>query len=412
MASATAVHGKVSDDDTVDSEQSQTPFAVPGGVAVPTDRTLVVVVELCSVAPHPKHDDPDPKKRVTKIAVAMIPNWGEVIVQVSEQYKAGDKAIYLLTDSVPDSREGCPTAFLRGEPLLARSMFGVTSYGLLLPLSAASFYGIDEAALQTGVDLTKHFHIRKFVREAEACQYHKDGHASIPSDIPSTSLLRIQELTRLIDYAKQSNLPLVCTLKYDGASCTSFVDDQDDSFALCGRNWRWQRRDAGTEPYYRMAEAFRMETKIRRVNETTSGSVIIQAELEGPSFANNHMRLPEDGLHVFKVYDKSRRRPLCRALLEEFCQQHELPIAEKVFHGLIPDSWTDVNSILAFVEQLKYANGLPAEGMVIQIDGAAGEEFTYMEARVLSRPYEIQHNRTQKQKKDKPQQQRHNKINK
>jgi hypothetical protein len=106
-------------------------------------------------------------------------------------------------------------------------------------------------------------------------------------------------------------------------------------------------------------------------------------------------------IRVFKALDRSHKRYLRSAQLEQLCTDLELPIACKVFDDIPPETWKDSKAIVAFACNLQDEFGNPAEGMVLTTDGGNDDsgEHVYMQARVLSSAYLLANSRKQKKEK-------------
>lgn len=298
--------------------------------------------------------DIQPIEGADKIEVATVLGW-KVVISKSDNFKVGDKVVYIEIDSkVPERPE---FEFLRDRKFRVRTirLRGQYSQGLIVPLSI-----LGKGDYEVGQDVTKKLGItyyvpedntRKAAKPPKSMRYqsmaarHKElfkrqpfrwlmkrewGRALLfmffgkkkdkPKAFPTkfafvhkTDETRIENLPHLLGYHN----PLVVTEKLDGTSSTYILErlkgKDKFEFWVLSRNIRQFNEDQDCyhdyNIYWAMAKKYDIEAKLRKYLEWNPGCdyVCIQGESVG-HVQGNPLKLDEDDLYVFNFIDSSNGR--------------------------------------------------------------------------------------------------------
>lgn len=288
-----------------------------------------------------------------RITCATVLGW-RVVISKSDNFKVGDKVVYIEIDSkVPERPE---FEFLRDRKFRVRTirLRGQYSQGLILPMSILSGKDYD-----IGTDVTKELGITYYVPEdnvrkadkvPKSVRYQsmaarhknlfkkqpfcwlmkrewgrkvlfiffgkkKDKPKSFPTKfdfVHKTDETRIEAMPWLLGYEK----PLIVTEKLDGTSSTYILErikKNKYEFWVTSRNVRQLKEDQDCyhdyNIYWAMAKKYDIEKHLRDYLEeyTDLDYVCIQGESVG-SVQGNPLKLTEDDLYVFNFIDSKRGR--------------------------------------------------------------------------------------------------------
>lgn len=269
-----------------------------------------------------------------RIVLAEVLGW-TVIVQKNE-YKPGDKCIYVEVDSVLPERP--EFEFLRKKDFRIKTMkmAGVLSQGICFPLSL-----LPEGRYEEGDDVTELLGITKYdeyhdevvsdsKKEKSALRQFMFRHRitrpiakliwmptkrerdGFPDFVSKTDETRIQNIPYILD---NKDIKWVGREKIDGQSGTfflrrmknpiPFLPDRFD-FGVCSRNRRLMTDDGST--FWQVAKKY----NIRKVLEQMicdEDWVCIQGEVIGPKVQGNKYHVNEPDLYCFNLIYPGRKVP-------------------------------------------------------------------------------------------------------
>lgn len=265
-------------------------------------RKLATIRTISELNPIPEAD---------KIEVASIEGWKVVVKR--DQFKVGDKVIYVEIDSwVPTSvapfltkPNQLPKEYqgIKGEKLCTIKLRGQVSQGLILP--TYSIPGLPDIVciqdkngvsipVQEGQDVTELLGIIKWEPPVDA-SLAGQVKGNFPSFLRKTEQERCQNLKRdIASYSASSEL-FEITEKLDGSSSTFFI--RDGEFGVCSRNLELKEDESNT--FWKVAREFELEEKLKATNL----NIAIQAELVGPKIQGNPYKLSKHLIFVFDVFD-------------------------------------------------------------------------------------------------------------
>lgn len=208
---------------------------------------------------------------------------------------------------------------------------------------------------EIGTDLTEVFGVTKYEKPIPAGAA-GDIAGNFPSWIKRTDEDNFQRTPELVDRMKTE--PWFATEKADGTSCTVWNCMVDGRLRVCSRNYELKEftESGGSNLYWRIARKYAME-RIPALHA-------IQFEICGPGVQGNPMGLAEQEIRVFNVYDVLNRRTLSFNELRLCCEKYTLPPARCITNYLDRNPQTEDD--LRELANIKYANGTPAEGIVVR----------------------------------------------
>lgn len=285
-----------------------------------------------------------------KIVCVKILGWQ--CVALKTEFSINDKCVFFEIDSVlpiatwNDHLRKDPAKPLRIKTIRLR---GVLSQGLALPLSI-----LPEGNYNVGDDVTSELNIEKYEPVVPA---HLSGmvKGNFPAFLHKTDEPRLQSEPRVLDEAVSKNLVLVGTLKMDGTSFTAYRRDYD--FGVCSRNLNLKETEDNA--HWKMARKLKLEEILR----SEPRNLCIQGEMVGPGIQGNRMGFKEVSLFIFNLFDIDTGKYLGITELRDFCIKHGLEFVPTV-DGFKVDESITVSKLLKIANDLDYANGTPAEGIV------------------------------------------------
>jgi RNA ligase (TIGR02306 family) len=259
--------------------------------------TRKIGVDMRKLASIRTIDSIDPIEGADAIEVATVGGW-KIVVKKGE-FAVGDLAVYLEIDSwVPTelapflSKGKEPREFegIKGERLRTIKLRGQLSQGLLLPLTSAGEFSLNE-----GDDVSERLNIVKWEKPMNA-QLAGMARGNFPSLIPKTDQERVQNLKKEIANTAATGLTFEITEKLEGSSMTCYLID--GVFGVCSRNLDLKETEGNS--FWATARAEDIEAKMRACGE---GRWAIQGELIGPGIQDNIYNLSKPEFHVFDVYN-------------------------------------------------------------------------------------------------------------
>ena len=322
------------------------------------DRKLASIQKIISLEPIPGAD---------AILVAQVLGWKCVVKK--EEFKVGDLCIYFEIDSIlpiaqwnDHLRKGSE----KDKPLRVRSirLRGQLSQGLALPIKGILGDPIpvsdfsDDMDWKIDDDVTDLTGVKKYDPPIPI-ELSGVMKGNFPASIPKTDEMRLQTKPDLL--SEVGDLPMVGTLKMDGASVTAYL--KDGVFGVCSR--RIDLVESETNAYWKAIRAISLEEKMRGYAMlTNTPNYSVQGELCGPGIQGNKMGLSKIIIMFYNIYFIDSTTYGCTERLQEFCQINALQTVPVVFSGSLEANLKTMTGILEFASLLDYDNKTPAEGIV------------------------------------------------
>lgn len=284
------------------------------------------------------------------ILCAKVLGW-ECVVKKTE-FNVGDKCVYFEIDSMlPIAAWNDHLRKEEGKKLRVKTirLRGQLSQGLAMPLSI-----LPVGEYEVGQDVTSLVGVEKYEPVVPA---HLSGmvKGNFPAFLNKTDEVRLQSEPNVLQEVLDKKLVLVGTLKMDGTSFTAYRRDAD--FGVCSRNLDLKETEGNA--HWRMARKLKLEEILR----SESRNLCIQGEMVGPGIQANRLGFKEVSLFIFNLFDIDTGKYLGITELRDFCIKHGLEFVPTVEGGPIGES-TTVADLLKIANDLDYANGTPAEGIV------------------------------------------------
>lgn len=298
-----------------------------------------------------------------RILQATVLGW--TLIVGKDDFKIGDKCIYIEPDSVLDANNPIfDQARKRSNRVKTIKLGGIYSQGIAYPLSI-----LPENDWQEGDDVSSILHITKYDEYAGddmPCRqvvkknkyskwqlfwykifgFPKKKDDSFPSLISKTDETRIQNVPDALKYKE----PVVVTQKVDGCSMSAVIEHTGflfprEKFTLASRNRSLEKDNSH---YWKIAEEYDLQERMSlMLEEWGSPWLAIQGEVAGPAIQGNPDKLKELDFFVFNIIDPSGRWPTEK--MAEWCYRYGLsyvPIIDTNY--ILPDT---------VEEMLKYATG-------------------------------------------------------
>lgn len=179
---------------------------------------------------------------------------------------------------------------------------------------------------------------------------------SFPTFIPKTDEENFQRARKLVDRMQEG---WVATIKYDGTSCTAFVDESTGNLRVCSRNLELEELTPTGQgnAYWRTARLYKLEN--------LPPGIAIQFEVVGVGIQQNPGGFPSVCGFAFKAYDIRSHKYLTRIEFDYLCKSVGIPVAKIVASGNLILSSDGLRKLAS--EQV-YPNGKAAEGIVISAE--------------------------------------------
>jgi RNA ligase (TIGR02306 family) len=250
-------------------------------------RKLVTIQKIKELNPIPNADS---------IEVATILGW-KVVVRKGE-FKVDDLVVYAEIDSLfPEKPE---FEFLRERKFRIRTvrLRGQISQGIAFPLSIienkSGYIMLGE--LVEGLDVTDFLDITQYIPQIPA-NISGEVKGVFPNFIPKTDETRVQLLQDVLTRHKGTRCYV--TEKVDGCSVTYFY--KDGEFGVCSRNL--ELRETEDNLFWKMARTLKIEEKLKQYYDAQKTNMAIQGELIGMGIQKNNLRLPENKVLFFNVFN-------------------------------------------------------------------------------------------------------------
>jgi len=264
-----------------------------------------------------------------KIEVATVLGW-QVVVAKSENFKVGDKIIYVETDSImPEKPE---FEFLRERKFRVKiiKLRKQVSEGLVLPLSI-----LPDGKYEVGDDLTQIIGVRKHDPQAEQEAkettrqaknpiikflmrflwfrkfYIKPKKGGFPAWIVKTDEDRIQVKTAMFKIEKELGTKFSVTEKLDGQSVTIFLErirKNKFEFGVCSRNLRLKQPNNSS--WWTIAKQIDAENVLKEMLEDVNGHrIVLQGEIIGTGIQGNKYKIDGYDFYAFNLIIDGKKLP-------------------------------------------------------------------------------------------------------
>ena len=242
----------------------------------------------------------------------------------------------------------------------------IYSQGVVLPLQVVvDFLGSINVEVYTslpleGDDLTTSLGVTKYIPPVMTGSGSGFGEMRSRGDFPTHKVSKTDELNlaskvRLLDEIKGKTVYL--TLKYEGSSLTTFLDEATGELIVCSRNNMIS--DAETNKFWIAARKYDLANGLLKYPW-----LVLQGELVGQGIQKNHLGIDGVDLGIFTMTDIRDRRRLGRDEMVRIANELGLHLVEEVV--LIENfDWT-FDQLQEFADRQVYTNGALAEGVVIR----------------------------------------------
>lgn len=307
-----------------------------------------------------------PIEGADRIEIARVQGWQSVIRK--GDYKVGDGVIFVPIDTVLTPAEWNKHLWDKNDPtkpirVRTVKLRGAVSQGLIFPRSLVSAQEIwdhmDDP--EEDVSLAGMLGVSKYEKPIPANLAGK-----VKGDFPTHLVSKTDEdnLKSNIEVLKElADADFVeATLKIDGTSAT-YIKELDGTFRVCSRNLELQD---GENVYWQMAHKYNIQEHLRP-------GYSIQGEIAGPGIQGNPAGFSEVKLYLFNMTDLSTRKPINRLNWNDgYGVESTIPGVPliKMFNNF--DLWT-IEELQAWVNEIKYENNKPAEGIVFRGYNKSGD---------------------------------------
>lgn len=271
------------------------------------------------------------------LEIVIVMGW-QVIVKKNE-FKIGDKIIYLEIDSV------CPkcewSLFLEKVNFRIKSIKirGQLSQGLVLPMSV-----LPNGKYNVGDDVTTELSVTKHDPEQED-EIKNLANTSIRlTNFPAhlgfikTEEPRIQSNKEYLDLFR--NKKWYASLKYDGTSCTYYLNPENGKLAICSRNnlIHMPYNEDGSiniDEIEKSKSVHLMYAVTQDVQKKLSlfPHLVLQGEIFGSKINGNKLMVSDLQFVVFSIFDMNKKLYSNLSELRHFCEKMNLNMVDIVYSG-------------------------------------------------------------------------------
>jgi len=266
---------------------------------------------------------------------------------VGKDISEGDTVVVFLQDAIlPENDRWAFMSKHKWRVRMARFK-GVPSECVIVPAIEL------EKPLFPGTDLTQVYGVTKYEKPVPAA-IAGDVRGNFPDFIPKTdeeNFQRVRDREELMDGSDW-----VASIKYDGTSCTVWVDDEGEMH-VCSRNLELKEFTAtgAGNVYWQAARKFGLER--------LPPNKALQFEVFGPGIQGNPAGATELEIAVFTLHDITNRRRAHYGALVAICQSLDLPLAAIIAAGT---GALGEDRIREIADMARYENGAQAEGVVFR----------------------------------------------
>ena len=317
------------------------------------------IQEILEINEHPNADALD---------LATILGWQVVIKK--DQFKVGDKVVYVGLDSILPPHESFEFLAKQKYRIKTAKLRGEMSYGIvfdmatLVTVATDLYMGVEGIELplpsnfdhvSIGDDVTEIMSVKKYEKPVPKCQ---DAKGYFPTSIiRKTDEERVQNIPHILD--EIGDREIYITAKADGSSLTAYKEQ--DELSVCSRNMMLKEPESIDSASNFWAAAYKYG-----LDEIPSG-YYVQAELIGPNIQGNPHGVDSIEIRVFNVGIIRRGNTQLDEgldMMTEFCKEYNLPMAELIYRG--KKNFETIDDLEEIANAVRYENGKIGEGVVIR----------------------------------------------
>ena len=223
--------------------------------------------------------------------------------------------------------------------------------------------------LKEGDDVTELLNVKKYVHPTEEYIYKmsENGRSPFPNFVPKTDEERVQNIPSKLSNLLDKNI--IITKKFDGTSSTYCYCKEEDKFLICSRNnVIIDRGDKATSHFFEMEKKYKIEEKLRKLGR----NLALQGEICGPKINANRLKLKENDLFIFNIYDVDSRKYLLWNEVEIIVKELGINTVDVVYKGLMKPEWTNIKNLLDLADNQTYSTGELCEGIVLKTEDLFG----------------------------------------
>ena len=307
-----------------------------------------------------------------RIEVADVLGW-KIVVKKGE-FNVGDLCVFFEVDSILKKDtwneflvdKNRPDKPLRLKTVKLKKQI---SQGLAMPLSIIDndkYCAFMESKIKLGItkavhsiddDVTEYFGVTQYSPDIPA-ELKGLMKGNFPPFLIKTDVHRVQNFPRTIEELQGKEVYV--TIKVDGTSGTFYNRMsqivEGDSFGVCSRNLELKDTEGNT--YWNMAKKYDLANILKGQDKA------LQAECYGMGVQKNKLGMKEVQIAAFDVFDIPSHKYLDYADMVSFCDTNKIPRVPVIYVGEF--KWKTVEELMEFSDAQNYANGTPAEGIVVR----------------------------------------------
>ena len=322
-----------------------------------------------------------------RILLATVEGWKVIVGK--DDFKVGDKCVYIEIDSVLPDRPEFEQARKRSNRVRTMKMAGVYSQGIVYPITILpnmiDDHTVSYNQYNEGDDVTEILGIIKYDEYGDAaeishmpkqpkynkwqlfwykifgfpkCKGKSDG---FPSLISKTDEVRIQNIPE----ALMNKEPVVVTEKLDGCSMSAVLENVGwfgrEKFTLASRNRSLEKDNSH---YWKAAEKYDLKERMSLMLKENGGRwIAVQGEVIGPSIQGNPYKLKDIDFYIFNIIDETGRWGTEKVM--EWCFRYGLNVVPVLnTNYILPDT---VDGMLQYATNKSLINSeVLREGVVIR----------------------------------------------
>ena len=282
-----------------------------------------------------------------------LANVNEYQVVTAADLEDGDLVVYFAIDSILP--ELPIFDFMKPHNYLVKmvKLRGEVSNGLIIPVKEFLLKGLPlkEGGYEEGEDVTKRVRVKKYSKPIPANLAGEVVGDFLTQYCSKTDEDRFENFPELFESFKGKEVYV--TLKIDGSSGTAI---NDGDLHICSRNLELKDTDKNT--------VWNLARKYSLVDRLQNGYAL-QFETYGEGIQKNPLGITGQDVAVFNVIDIQTRKLLPLDSSLEMCQDIGIPFVPIYYRGVF--TWETLQELKKEVNEVKYANGKYAEGLVFRL---------------------------------------------
>lgn len=336
-------------------------------------------------------DKLEPIENADKIELARVDGW-QLVTAKDNGFKEGDLVVYVEIDSLlPSSNPNFEFMKPRGFKVKTAKLRGVTSQGIIFPLSILEYNNVDISSLSYGDDVTSIIGITKFEVDDDISEEAENkgkvkrekgevfGRAGFPSFIKKTDENRYQNHIRELEDMISRGVRFEITEKLDGTSASYGMIKEKKRFLgipygtkykfyICSRNLRISENDTGSK-YVQISKSLEIKKYMKNImKENKLDKIVLQGEIVGQGIQKDKYKIGQKlKFYLFNMVVDGCRYNIAdiRKIKKDWLPTIEsVPIISKSFQF---DSIEEI-ATLSKMRSILNPNTI-AEGIVFRTDG-------------------------------------------